>query len=509
MFEEPPGPPSDADGWAVPGVPVQRQPPALPADLRALQAALTTATAVDLGGLSPQEVLERTRALMAAGEQLRVLVVAGLARVHTGRLHDLDGAGSTARWAGLHGLADGKDLTVAKRLHAFPGVAQQVVSGLLALPAAHALQATLVKLRPHLDQGDGLIDGQPAEQLLAAVLVDGVRMVVAEARGGFPTEDDPVLQRLLVELPEIAARPASQLERVEQALVLLAEHVEAGQLTGCLGVLVDALLPQQLDAAGRRGHDRRSLKLVRNPDGSGWALRGQLDLQAGERLHLLLEAELLRDPDGVLDTEAAAALRADGVDPYGDEVAPTLAPRSRGARMRDALDRGLARYLAADLGGVHDKNPVQIVVTVPLQVVDGRPSPLPCRTGSGTVVPVELAQRWVCGSAISRHVMDLRGAVVGDTHTERTLTRRERRALRTKTRGRCQGTGCRRSSRDAGTVLHPHHADPWSRCGTTSLADTVLLCDSCHSHVHSGHVLRLKDGRHLGPGGWVTEVQLT
>ena len=78
---------------------------------------------------------------------------------------------------------------------------------------------TLVKLRPHLDAPDGLIDGQPAQQVLAAVLVDGVRMLVAECRGSFPTADDPVLVRLLTELPAIASRPGSQLERVEAALV--------------------------------------------------------------------------------------------------------------------------------------------------------------------------------------------------------------------------------------------------------------------------------------------------
>ena len=411
MFGQPPGPPPGDDGWAAPGVPRERA--AEPsAELQALQAAARALMGVDLARLGGQEVLEHTQVLSAVAGQLRLLGLAGLAQVHERGLHDLDGAASAATWVSSRGLtADRTDLAVAKRLSAFPTVASRVVAGALPLPAAHALQTTLVKLRPHLDRADGRIDGQPAEPLLSAVLVDGVRMVVAEARGGFPTADDPVLARLLTELPALAARPASQLQRVEQALVLLAEHVEPAQLTGCLDVLVDALLPQQLEAAGRRGHDRRYLKLVRDPDGSGWVLRGQLDLQAGERLHLLLEAELLRDPDGVLDTEAAAALRADGVDPYGDEVAPTLSPRGRGARLHDALDRGLASYLAADLGGVHDKNPVQIVVTVPLQVADGRPSPLPCRTGSGTVVPVELAQRWVCGSAISRHVMDLRGAV--------------------------------------------------------------------------------------------------
>ena len=47
-------------------------------------------------------------------------------------------------------------------------------------------------LRPHLDRPDGCIDGQPAEEALHGVIVDGVCSLVAEAAGGL-ADDDPRL----------------------------------------------------------------------------------------------------------------------------------------------------------------------------------------------------------------------------------------------------------------------------------------------------------------------------
>jgi hypothetical protein len=38
---------------------------------------------------------------------------------------------------------------------------------------------------------------------------------------------------------------------------------------------------------------------------------------------------------------------------------------------------------------------------------------------------------------------------------------------------------------------------------STSLHDTVLLCDSDHDAVHRGHTITLKDGRRLNEHGWV------
>ena len=95
--------------------------------------------------------------------------------------------------------------------------------------------------------------------------------------------------------------------------------------------------------------------------------------------------------------------------------------------------------------------------------------------------------------------------MIETSHTRRTLKPHERRALHTQTGGRCQGAGCTRSTRHPGTVLHPHHANPWATTGTTSLTDTAHLCDACHTHLHHGHPLRLKDGRLLGPDGWIPE----
>ena len=146
---------------------------------------------------------------------------------------------------------------------------------------------------------------------------------------------------------------------------------------------------------------------------------------------------------------------------------------------------------------------MQIVVDLTLPTLQGRPAALPARTGTGTLLPRSLWGHLACGAAFTRHVLDLAGKVIESSHTSRTLKAHERRALRSQTGGWCQGAGCTRSTRQAGVVLHPHHGNPWSRCGTTSLQDTADVCDSCHGHLHRGNPLRLKDGRLLGPDGWI------
>ena len=100
-------------------------------------------------------------------------------------------------------------------------------------------------------------------------------------------------------------------------------------------------------------------------------------------------------------------------------------------------------------------------------------------------------------------MLSLGHKVIETSHTERTLKPHERRAKRIETGGHCQGAGC---TRGPGTRLVPHHADPWSQCGTTSLSDTVLLCEQTHTQLHHGHTIRLKDGRRLGPHGWTTDA---
>ncbi len=77
----------------------------------------------------------------------------------------------------------------------------------------------------------------------------------------------------------------------------------------------------------------------------------------------------------------------------------------------------------------------------------------------------------------------------------------ERRAKRIETGSACQVAGC---TRGPGCRLVPHHPTPYAQCGTTSLTDTVLLCESNHHDLHvGGKVLRLEDGRRLSPDGWL------
>ncbi len=98
-------------------------------------------------------------------------------------------------------------------------------------------------------------------------------------------------------------------------------------------------------------------------------------------------------------------------------------------------------------------------------------------------------------------MLSLGSKVLAVSHTGRTLTATERRAKKLETAGCCQVAGC---TRGPGHRLVPHHPTPYAQCGTTSLTDTVLLCEPNHRDLHVGrHTLRLKDGRRLGPHGWL------
>lgn len=49
----------------------------------------------------------------------------------------------------------------------------------------------------------------------------------------------------------------------------------------------------------------------------------------------------------------------------------------------------------------------------------------------------------------------------------------------------------------------PHHVEAYARCGTTSLSETVWLCEQSHRDVHVGKkVIRSKDGRWPAEDGW-------
>ena len=498
------------EDWAIPGVERPRVPPPLPPEIAALQAA-----ADGLAGWQPS-ALDGELALACTGVLLRTEQVVVSARtrsltdIEARKLHRLDDARSTSVWLRDHGHhVPAPQVTLARKLSGLPLLADEVAAGRIPVAVAQRLQVALAAAKPHVDRPDGRIDGQPAAEALYGVIVNGVRGLCCQARGGFPSDSDPELIALVQRLLTIYSSPESELARLEAALVVLATELLAVKATaglpGALTELMDSLLPAQHEERARRAELERGLTLRCNRDGSGCRLEADLDLETSERVFAMFDAELRRDPDNPLDTAQAERLREQGLDPYdpAHQLPEWQRPRSKRERMHDAFSRFLGRGLAAGLGGDHDKNPVQVTVVTTPQTLEGAPGSPAARGGSGMTLPGSLVRRWVCGAALTRFVLDLGGRVIEASHTERTLKAPERRALLLQTGGHCQRRGCTRRTCDPGAVLHPHHANAWARTGSTSLADTVLLCHGCHGDVHHGAVITLGDGRRLGPDGWL------
>jgi hypothetical protein len=209
------------------------------------------------------------------------------------------------------------------------------------------------------------------------------------------------------------------------------------------------------------------------------------------------------DPDNPVDTATAAAMRAKGLDPYEDGCVQV---RSFRQRRHDGLRLLLRRLLDSGALGVRGKHVPHLAIAVRGETLHRRAGALPARGQSGASLPVSLVRRLLCGSEITRFVLGLGHRVLESSHTERTLKPHERRIKDLETGGVCQGAGCRRGHA-TGHRLIPHHVAPYSRAGTTSLGDTALLCEVTHHDVHEGgKAVRLKDGRVIGPDGWVDET---
>ncbi len=474
-----------------------------------LRAALDDVAAVDPVELPAAQSLADTRELLQVRARLDAVLLRRLGDVETRKLHRLDGSPTTTSWMRAQGATvDPSTITLSRRLAKLPQLEEAVRAGTLTPAAASRVAAAIEKLRRHVDRPDGLIDGQPGEPAVAAVVLDGVLSSIGQALGGLP-DDDPRVVELSAQLSEISCWPTSQLARLEAAFVLLAQHLPSTDLPAALGQLVDALLPNELEKRAARGADDAQLTLRPNTDGSGWLLRGELDLETGELLHTVLTAMQAVDPDNPTDTSAAQQLRDTGWE-FGDPIPdgvdvtgrPWDRPRSRGRRLHDALRLALRAILDSGELGLRDKVAPHIGVTLGLGALHREPGAAPATAASGLTLPLSLVKKWWCDAYVTRYVLGLGHRVLETSHTHRTLKPHERRIKHLETGGHCQGAGC---CRGPGHPLIPHHVDAWARCGSTSLQTTVLLCESDHAALHRGETIRLTDGRSVNGDGWVRE----
>ena len=501
-----PAPPRSAAGVPAPG---DAPAPGVPASggVLALRQAIAALAVVDPVGLPQAQALADASALLCARTELDAVLLRRLADVQARKLHRLDASPTISAWVRAHGSpVDAATVRLASRLSRLPGLAEAVQSGLVTPAAAARVSTALAKLRPLVDRPDGLIDGQPGDAVVTAVVCDGVLDLVGQALGGV-ADDDRRIVELTAQLSETSCWPTSQIARLEAAFVLLAEHVPAADLPGALSQLVDALLPLQLEQRAARTAEQARLTLDKKSDGSGWLLRGELDLETGELVFTALTAMVGVDPDNVIDTVAWQALRDAGWE-FGDPVpdhlntpdGPCTLPRSRARRLHDALKLLLRAALDSGTLGQRDKAAPHIDVTTSLAGLNADPGARPATGRSGASLPLSLVKKWWCDAHITRYVLGLGHRVLAVSHTERTLRPHERRIKRLETGGVCQGAGC---PRGPGHPLIPHHVEAWARHGTTSLETTALLCEQTHSQLHCGRTITLRDGRRLDQNGWV------
>jgi hypothetical protein len=213
------------------------------------------------------------------------------------------------------------------------------------------------------------------------------------------------------------------------------------------------------------------------------------------------------DPDeaaivfAAIDTRVEDAWRRSN--PRDDETTAEVCAPDLGSRRADALVE-LATE-ACDLGpdpivaGEH----VRVNIHVDAAVLAGeRPAGVCELDGVGPVTRT-LVQRLLCDCQVTL-TADLPHASIDLGRTQRTVSRRQRRALQRRDRG-CRFPGCAMFR-----FLHAHHAVPWEHDGPTDMDNLMLLCPTHHRLFHEGHytidtlgggqfTFRTPDGRAIEP----------
>jgi hypothetical protein len=190
--------------WAIPGVPRFGDAPPPPprpgpspevAAYAAAVEALAAVDAVDAVALPPEQALVDLASLLGTDEQLRITRLTRLTDAHVRKLARLDDEVSLQTWARKRfDDVPRDDIATSDQLRPFVHLRRALTSRIVTVEAGRLAGRALRKLRPHLDRADGLIDGQPGAELIAAV-VGNVVPLIAAARLGL-ADGDPLLGRL-------------------------------------------------------------------------------------------------------------------------------------------------------------------------------------------------------------------------------------------------------------------------------------------------------------------------
>jgi hypothetical protein len=198
------------------------------------------------------------------------------------------------------------------------------------------------------------------------------------------------------------------------------------------------------------GRGRTSGRFV-VPDAVGAMLRGHLQALANPHR-----------PDPI------ARVQADG------------SPRPRPVVLGDAFVAYVERYPVDRLpetGGVS----ATVVVTMPLETLEGRLGPGRALGSPGTLLSPAAARRLACTAGVVPAVLGTQGQVLDQGRRARTATKAQRLALTVQQDGVCAIERC--DAPAAWCDAH-HWRGRWADGATTDLDDLVLVCGRHHTLAH-------------------------
>jgi hypothetical protein len=358
----------------------------------------------------------------------------------------------------------------------------------LAAQISAATYELLVMLR-EFDEGCGWYGGfrSCAHWLVWRVGLDAgaarEKVRVARALGALPVLSES-LRRGEISYSKVRAltriaTPANEGDLLNFARAGTAAHVER-LVRGMRRV--DRLAEAECD---KRRHHARYLRVYTDEDGM-LVITGRLEPEAGAALLRALDAgvEQLYGPRRIKAPGAAGAAADVTADATADDV-----PMEQ--RRADAIGLVAESALGAGLDPGSRGDRYQVVVHVDAEALRADGEDGNSCLADGAHVSAETCRRLACGSAlvVMRHAAD--GQVLDVGRRTRTISPALRRALAHRDGG-CRFPGCGMKLCDA------HHVEHWADGGTTSLANTVLLCRRHHRAVHEeGFTM------HLAPNGEV------
>ncbi|MEU8184096.1 DUF222 domain-containing protein [Micromonospora sp. NPDC049044] len=346
---------------------------------------------------------------------------------------------------------------------------------------AQGASSTAVWLRDRLRLGVGA-----ARRLVElAATLDAAPAGVRDALAGGVADQEQV--RVIAETVETVhvVAGAEAADKAVGVLVDWAAQFDAAQLRRLGTRILDHVAPEVADAAAEA------------------ALRAQ-ESRAGRDRHITVSEQSdgrLR-LSGVLDAEAAAALRA-AIDPLTAPTGPDDT-RTPGQRRHDALADVCRLALRTGELPEHGGDPTQIVITT---AYDGLTRELGVGAlDTGLQLTPEAVRRLACDAALLPTVLGGAGQPLDVGRQRRLITGPLRRALVLRDRG-CAFPGCDRPPR----WCDAHHIRHWADGGPTSLDNAVLLCGHHHRHLHHGDwAIRLGGDGHpeFVPPAWLDPTQV-